>query len=216
MTIKGAIFDFDGTLMESMGIWEKIDERFLGSRGLEVPPDFGKTIALMTFEQVCHYVVEHFGLQDTPQELYSAWFAVAREAYENEVSIKPGAKEYLERLQRQGIAMAVASASDLELIAPCLKAHGIDGYFQAVVTTGAVSAAKDSPRIYETAARALGLRNQECAVFEDILLGIRTAAAAGFKTVGVYDDYSKKDHILMQKEADWFIMNFGEMEDWIG
>lgn len=214
MSIKGAIFDFDGTLMESMGIWEKIDEKFLGSKGLAVPKDFGKTIALMTFEQVCHYTVAHFQLPDTPSQLYRDWFAVAREAYENEVKLKPHAKEYLERLKQQGIVMAVASASDLELIAPCLRAHEIDGYFQAIVTTGAVSAAKDSPRIYEAAASALGLQNQECVVFEDILLGIRTAAGAGFKTVGVYDDYSKKDHILMQKEADWFIMNFSEMEDW--
>lgn len=215
MTIKGAIFDFDGTLMESMGIWEKIDETFLGSRGLSVPPDFGKVIALMTFEQVCCYVVERFCLQDTPAQLYRDWFAVARRAYEDEVKIKPGAKAYLERLKSRGIVMALASASDMELIRPCLKAHGIDGYFQAVVTTGEVSAAKDSPRIYEAAARALGLQNQECVVFEDILLGIRTAAAAGFKTVGVYDDYSKKDHLLMQKEADRFIMNFSEMEEWL-
>ncbi len=214
MKFKGAIFDFDGTLVESMGIWEKVDREYLNKKGVAVPENFGKTIALMTFYQVAEYVTEIFGWKESVQRIYEEWLEVAMEAYREDVYLKEGVAKGLSFLHKKGVKMAIASASDKIIIEECLKAHQIAKYFDVIVTTGEVSASKDSPKIYEEAARRLGFKTCECAVFEDILLGIQSAKRAGFLTVGVFDKYSEKEHILMQNEADWFIMNFGEIKEW--
>lgn len=211
MKFRGAVFDFDGTLVESMGIWEKIDEKYLNSKNVEVPKGFGKTISLMTFYQVACYVVDLFGWKESPQEIYDEWFKVAMEAYETDVYLKDNVREGLTYLKNAGVKMAIASASDREIIEACLQANGIEEFFEVIVTTGEVNASKESPRIYEAAAQRLGLEYGECAVFEDILLGIQSAKQAGFKTVGVFDNHSEKDHDAMKKEADWFITDLGEI-----
>lgn len=214
MKFKGAIFDFDGTLVESMGIWEKIDREYLNGKGVEVPHGFGKTISLMTFYQVAEYAVKIFGFKENAQNVYEEWLEVAMRMYDKEVCVKENVEEGLAFLYERGVKMAIASASERIIIEEYLKSHQLEKYFDVIVTTGEAKAGKDSPEIYKSAAHKLGLKPCECAVFEDILLGVRSAAQAGFLTVGVYDKYSESEHILMQNEADWFIMNFGEIKEW--
>lgn len=211
MKIKGAIFDFDGTLAESMGIWKRIDEIYLHSKNVEVPKDFWKTIMFMTFYQVAEYVVDLFGWDETPQQVYKDWFAVAMNAYENDVHIKDKVIEGLTYLKNAGVKMAIATASDRELIEACTKANGIAEFFDEIVTTGEVNASKESPRIYEATAERLGLKCSECVVFEDILLGIQSAKSAGFMTIAVYDSQAEADHEAMKAEADWFVNDLGEL-----
>lgn len=213
MNIKGAIFDFDGTLVESMGIWEKIDRIFLASKGHEVPKDFGRTIAFMTFMEVAEYTVDLLDLKETPQQLYDEWMAVAIDHYQREVVIKDNVRQGLEYLRQKGIRMAIASASDTVIIESYLKWNKLDEYIDAVVTTTDVKASKNSPQVYVEAARQLGFEHGECAVFEDILRGIQSAKEAGFKTVAVYDRYSEHEHEAMCFEADVFIEDFGMLPD---
>ena len=93
--MKGAIFDLDGTLLDSMGVWRKIDEDFLGKRGYLVPEDYLKAITSMNFKGAADYTIERFGLNEHPEDIMEEWFAMAIAAYTYHVQLKPYVREYL-------------------------------------------------------------------------------------------------------------------------
>lgn len=206
--IKGMIFDLDGTLIDSMGVWEQIDVDFLGKRGLTVPPDYLEMITPMGFLNAAKYTISRFGFPETPEEIEEEWLSMAEQAYSRDIEMKPGAKKFLKQCQAAGLKLALATSSMERLYQPCLKHHGIDKLFQAEVTTRQAGEDKHSPKIYLMAAEQLGLAPSECIVFEDILLGIQTAGAAGFQTAAVYENASAGDTDALKKLADYYVENY--------
>ena len=209
--IKGSIFDLDGTLLDSMGIWEQIDAQFLERRGIPLPPDYAEAVKAMEFSQVAEYTIRRFGLQETPQALMEEWTALSQQAYARQIELKPGAKEYLAQLAEQGVLLGIATSATEELFIPALRHNGVWDLFAAHTTTGQVARGKGFPDIYWATAEKLGLRPEECAVFEDILPGVQGARQGGFLTVGVYDPYSEAQWEQMQKEASLCIRSFEEL-----
>ena len=139
---KGAIFDLDGTLLDSMRVWDDIDVTFLKKRGLEVPPDYQEAITPLGFLEAARYTIRRFGFPETPEELIQEWHQMAVDAYTYEVELKDGAAEYLRYLKEKGIRMAVATSSSPELYEPALKRNGIYEYFKAFVTVSEVKRGK--------------------------------------------------------------------------
>ncbi len=206
--IKGMIFDLDGTLIDSMRVWEQIDIDFLGKRGLTVPPDYLEQITPMGFLNAAQYTISRFGFSESPEEVEQEWMAMAEYAYSHTIQMKPGAKAFLKQCQKLGMKMAVATSSKESLYQPCLKHHNIAHMFQAAVTTLQAGEDKHSPKIYEMAAGRLGLLPSECIVFEDILLGVQTAHNAGFLTAAVYEEASAKDTDALRSLADFYLDSF--------
>ena len=205
MKIKGAIFDLDGTLLDSMWVWDKVDTDFLGSRGFEVPLDYQKAIAAMGFRETARYTIERFRLEGQEEDIIREWNDMAARTYHEEVAIKPYVRELLEQLKRDGIRLGVATASYASLFEMCLKRNGIYDYFQAFTETKEVARGKGFPDIYIRAAEKIGCVPEECVVFEDIHQGILAAKEGGFYTVGVYEDksaYSWADIVRTLPSAD--------------
>ena len=194
---KGAIFDLDGTLLDSMRVWDDIDVAFLKKRGLEVPPDYQEAITPLGFLEAARYTIRRFGFPETPEELIQEWHQMAVDAYTYEVELKDGAAEYLRYLKEKGIRMAVATSSSPELYEPALKRNGIYEYFKAFVTVSEVKRGKGSP--------------ETCVVYEDILTGIRGAKMGGFAAVGVYDRSGEGNRAKMEQEADRYVTSFKEL-----
>lgn len=210
---KGAIFDLDGTLLDSMEVWNQIDEEFLKKRGLCVPADYQEAITPLGFLEAAKYTIARFGFSDTPEELMAEWHQMAIDAYSNEVEIKEGVKEYLEDLKQKGIPMAVATSSTEELYLPALKRNGILSYFQAFVTVAEVKRGKGFPDIYEKAAEKISCMPEECVVFEDILAGIQGAKMGGFTAVGIYDKSGAAKEEELKAASDCYIHSFLEFFD---
>jgi len=208
---QGAVFDLDGTLLDSMGVWEQIDRDTLGRRGIPVPEDYAQAVALLGFWQSAEYTIRRFGLPDTPQQLTEEWHQMAQDAYRFRVELKPGAREYLSRLRGQGVPLSVATSSHRELFLPTLERHGILDWFDAIVTVSEVSRGKGFPDIYEEAARRMQRMPQECVVFEDLPDALRGARDGGFYTVGVFDSYSKDEEMRLRQMSDRFIYDFREL-----
>ena len=133
------------------------------------------------------------------------------EAYALHVDLKPGAKEYLEKLKSQGIPIAAATSGDRELFIPCLKHNDIYEYFDAIVTVSEVKRGKGFPDIYERAAELIGVAPAECMVFEDLTAGVKGALDGGFQAMGILDDSSKKEWESIRKMATCTIRDFQEL-----
>ncbi len=211
LDVRGAIFDLDGTLLDSMGVWEEIDIAFLAKRSIAVPQDYVEKVTPMGFLQAAEYTIERLHLSECAQDIIAEWGRMSIDAYSHRIALKPYAKEYLKQLKAKGIRLAVATALTPDLYGPALRNNGILEYFDAFASLSEVSRGKGSPDIYLLAASRLGLRPEKCVVFEDILEGIKGAKAGGFLTCGVYDRYSahEKDKILAS--ADRYIISFKEL-----
>jgi len=207
---KGAIFDLDGTLWDSMDVWENVDRAFLGKRGIALPDDYMQIITTLSFRAAADYTIERFGLNERPEDLMQEWHDMAMDAYHNHVPLKEGAKEYLYWLKDQGVLLGVATAAEDELFIPALKRCGMYDLFDHITTLKEVKRGKGFPDIYEKAAEKMGLNPCECVVFEDIAAGIRGAKSGGFMAVGIYDDHAVDDHEEMKQRADAFLMSFNE------
>lgn len=207
---KGIIFDLDGTLIDSMGVWERIDVDFLGKRGYEVPNDYLDKITPMGFEACAVYTKERFNLKETPKEIIEEWYSMAIDAYTNVVKTKPGVKKFLDYLRLHNVKMAIATASDNALVIPALKNNGISEYFENITTVKEVKKGKGFPDVYDLAANKMGLNNTECAVFEDIYEGMKGAKMGGYLTVGVYEKSCITCEEKLREMCDIFIHDFSE------
>lgn len=209
--IRGAIFDLDGTLLDSMGIWAEIDRRFLSIRGIPVPGDYTERVTSMNYREAADYTIARFHLPESPQELIAEWVELSRKAYHSEIRLKPYGMEFLSALKARGVSLAVATAQKPELYEPALRNNGVYGLFDAFAHLGEVERGKGFPDIYLLAAQRLGLPPRACVVFEDISAGIRGAKAGGFQTCGVYDFYSEYEKDVILREADRYIHSYREL-----
>lgn len=210
MDFSAAIFDLDGTLIDSNSVWEKLDRIILERCGLTCGNEFISSLAAMTYEEAAA-ALHQKGLDISVSELTKELNELAEYEYSNNMSLKDGVKEYFDHLKEKNIKIALATASPRLLYEPALKHCGIYDFFSAFVTTDEVGRSKDFPDVYLKAAEKLGVPPDKCVVFEDVLKGISSASKAGMKAVGVYDKYSASDWENIKKIADKYIYSFKEM-----
>ena len=204
---KGHIFDLDGTLTRSNHVWSKIDEEFLGKRGIKVPEDYFKQVSAMNFEQAAVYTNDRFSLGENIQDIMKEWFDMAVYEYTNVIELCGNAGEYVRKLKEQGRKIALATASTEELYKPVLKRNGILDQFDCFVSTEQVKRVKGFPDVYELAAEKLGLQSKNCVVYEDIVEGIKGAKAGGFFAVACLNDHYSHDWDEMREIADEVVEN---------
>lgn len=206
---KAAIFDLDGTLLDSMGVWDQVDIDFLGKRGIEVPPDYMIKVSSMQLQQIAEYTIARFGLKDTPEGLMQEWDDMARVAYSTTVEAKPGALDYLRDLKSAGVKMGVATSLPPQLREPALRHVGMLDMFDDIVSVDdANDVGKDQPDVYLLAAERLGAKPVDCTVFEDLLVGIKSAKSVGMKVWAMHDDSSDADWPEICDIADGVLFDF--------
>ena len=212
MRLQSAIFDMDGTLLDSMHIWNDVGPKTLRSMGIEPAPDLGPRLMLMTFRDGAALCKEEYHLSESVEEIMDLTKDRVRSFYEQEVQAKPGVEKFLSLLKMEGVWMYVATNTDRDLVEAALKHTGLDGYFRGVMTCAEVGAGKkDSPEIYERCMRRLRSTKKDTVIFEDALHAIETAKAAGFRVCGVYDPSAEADQDAIRGLSDYYIRSFEEM-----
>ena len=208
MTFRAALFDVDGTLLDSLGVWQDIDRRYFAMKGMEVPEHYAEQINGLSFLQTAVYTKEHFGFPESPEEIAALWREMCREEYEKHLTIKPGVKKYLTGLRERGVKLAVVTTLSRNLFGPALERNGILHLFDACATTDEGGETKAEGRIYTLAAQRLDMPNADCAVFEDIPEGLTGAKKAGMTAVLVYDRHNEKSLSVSKNICDHYIETF--------
>lgn len=212
VAVKGAIFDMDGTLLDSMPVWEHASERYLQNKGIAAEEKLSEILFSMSMRQGAEYVKEMYGLDEDVDTIVAGVNDIVFSAYEKEVQPKEGIRALLEELGQRGIPMVVATSTDRPMVEAALKRTGLAPYFARIFTCTEVGAGKVKPDIYYTAAEFLGTEPGETWVFEDALYAIKTAKAAGFPVVGIYDETSRREQEGIRDLADIYLKDWREMK----
>ena len=199
MDKRYAIFDMDGTLVDSMGFWKNLATEYLQSKGVEtIPADILERIKPMTMSESAALFKQEFGLTgDVEGEMN----AMMEDHYRTDIPLKPGVFEYLHA--HKDVKMCVASATAEHLMEACLGRLGVRSCFEFLLSCERVGMGKESPAVYLEAAKRLGAKPPEIAVYEDALYAVQTAKNAGFCVIGVYD--KSADMEAVKAAADEFI-----------
>ena len=205
--IKGAIFDLDGTLLDSMFIWDTIGEEYLRSLGKEPHEDLKETFMTLTLEEAAEYYREHYGVTLSVKEIVDGVNAMVEQTYRTKVTLKPGISEYLAWLKENGVRMCVATVTDRYLVEETLERLGVRHYFSEIFTCAEVGFGKDKPVIYQKALEHLGTEKSDTYVFEDLPFALNTAKTDGFPTVGVYDRHEAHQDELKEL-SDYYVLDF--------
>lgn len=209
--MKGAIFDVDGTLLDSMTVWYNITNRFFIRHGLKLPDEKAAAYKEMTLEESLPQINEEFNLGMTKEQIMQEFKDMIAEEYANHIRLKPGADAYLKKLHGAGIKTAVATSGYEGLCKSAFRRLGIIDYIDEYAFSSEVGCNKGQPDVYLLAAKRLGLRPEECTVFEDIVLGLGSAKVAGFTTCAVYDPTNAGETETLKQISDQYITGWNEL-----
>ena len=209
--ITGAIFDLDGTLLDSNGYWNLAPDEYLKTLGKHAAPDLAQTIFTMTLPEASDYMIREYGLTQTPEEINEGVNAAMKRFYLTEIPLKEGVREAVEQLHGKGIRLAIASVTDRPLVEGVMRRFSLLERISRIVTVADVGVGKHEPDVYLEAARQIGCRPEETLVFEDALHALRTAKRAGFVTVGIRDEASAARQQEIRDTADYYLESFREI-----
>ncbi len=210
-SIKAAIFDLDGTLVDSMWVWQQIDIDYLSEKGHTVPDSLNDEITHLSFSQTAEYFKNRFSIEDSVEEIMNTWNTMAYNHYKNNVKLKPGALNYLKKLKNSGIKIGLATSNSIPLLTATLKNNNALDLFDAITVTDEVKKSKSNPDIYLLAAKKLGVNPSECMVYEDIIAAVEGVKLAGMKVTGVYDEHAKHQTDILKRECDNYIYSYEEL-----
>lgn len=209
--IEVVIFDLDGTLIDSMKTWVKIDIEYLAKFNKRVPEDLNESIEGMGFRETAEYFKERFDIPDSIEQIELDWNKAAYSKYAKEILLKDGVKSFIKKIKERNIKLAVATSNSRELTEVCLKRLQVFEDFDVIKTADEVKAGKNSPDIFIDVANALGVECEKCLVFEDIVTGLQAGIDANMKVCAVYDDFSKDTDDEKRKIADYYIYSYHEI-----
>lgn len=212
MAIRGAIFDMDGTLTESMHLWIEIGRRYLEGLGYTVSPEQNREMTKMLLEPMALYMQDQFGITKSQSQIVDEINKIVEPDYFETVVVKPTVVESLEAMQERGIRMCVATATDRHLTEACLKRNGIDRFFSAVFTCGEEHCNKRTSLIYDKARAHLGTSPEETYIFEDTYVSILGAKQSGCRVVALEDRWSEKKRDLIKEAADVYVERMGDLD----
>lgn len=204
------LFDMDGTLIDSNGVWKDVDRAFLARRGLPYTHAYYEGVAHTIFPLAAKFTKEFCKLPESCEEIMSEWLELAKDAYAH-VGVKPGVRAYLKQCRAEGRRMAVVTSSLPVHCSTALQNLDLEKYFERVTYAQELGLEKKQPDIWLTAAREAGLRPEDCTIFDDSIAACRGARRAKMRVVGVYDPFFSQDEWQMRSFCDVYIKSFEEL-----
>lgn len=212
-TKKAVIFDLDGTVVDSMWMWEDIDRKFFAKYNISLPDDYQKRVDGMSFYETALFTKETYGFPCSVEEIMNEWNQMAFDYYSNDVMLRECAHEFLDYLFCNNIKLGIATSNSTELCMEVLNKRGISHYFGTIITGDVCLNGKPAPDVYLKAAENLGVEPKDCLVFEDLYQGVQAGNNAGMTTVAIWGEYSDKSWNRISSESDYNIRSYKEIVD---
>ena len=210
--IKGAIFDIDGTLLDSMPVWENAGARYLATLGIEARPDLKERLDALSLLEGALYMQKEYKLSVTTEEILEGVNQVVKDFYFKEAVLKPGVCDLIQKLKKNQVRLIIATATDAEMAKAALIRNDIWKDFDGMITCEEAGAGKTSPKVFELAREHLQTKKEETWVFEDSLYAVKTASKAGFPVCSIYDAYSRDNTEEIRTFSDIYVKDFYEIE----
>ena len=204
------LFDFDGTLVDSMPMWEDIDRRYLARYHIPVPEGLSERLIPLSEDATAAVFLE-LGCPGTVASVRAEHDRMAQEEYEQRVPLKEGARELLDHLRASGAIIGIISASTLTRMLPCIARLGLSGYFNLILPCGEYDMHKNTAAPYELALQTLGVRAEDAVFVDDFHGNVKGAKQAGLCSIGVYDSVGAASWETMQKTADFCVTSLTEL-----
>ncbi len=211
MNITGAIFDFDGTLFDSMHVWKGYKNNFFNYLGIKLTQEDEEAFKGLFLRETFLLAIERFKLDKTYEELLTELFQYIKGRYLTETEPKNDVVEFLEKLKSKGVKIGIATATGEPALKAVLEKYGMLHYFSAIYSTYTVGASKTEPKVYDVVLEELGTPKEKTWVFEDALYAAKTAKANGYNVVGIYDKSEPKQDELKEL-VDKYIHNYKELD----
>ena len=204
------LFDLDGTLIDSNGIWAEVDRTFLARRGYPYTKEYYEGVAHTIFPLAAVFTKEYCHLEESTEEIMAEWMELAKDNYAH-VALKPYVREYLDALRARGEQMAIFTSCVPAHCRTALAVHGLAPYFERVIFAQELGMDKSDPAIFRRVTELLGVEAGECVFFDDSVKSCRSAKAAGMQVIGVYDPFFESTKAEMPAACHRFIGSFAEM-----
>ena len=204
------LFDLDGTLIDSNGIWAEVDKAFLARRGLPYTKEYYEGVAHTIFPLAAVFTKDYCHLSESTDEIMAEWLELAKDNYAH-VALKPYVREYLEKLRAQGERMAIFSSCIPSHCRTALAVHRLEPYFERVIFAQELGIDKGDPAAFRKVMELLGTKPEDCTLFDDSIKSCTSAKSVGLHVIGVYDPFFEGTKAEMPLVCDRFIRDFGEM-----
>lgn len=205
------LFDFDGTLVDSNGVWEVVDNTFLARRGLTPTWEYSETVGHSIFPLAAQFTIDYYHLDMSPQAIMDEWTEMGREAYLSQVPAKPGALAFLEQCARKGEDMALLTACVPEFCKAALKRLDMERYFSQLIFVQELGMLKKDPATFAYVLKELGASPEESTLYEDSPGACAAAKEAGLTVVGVYDPFYARYETELKALCHRYIHSFTEL-----
>ena len=204
------LFDLDGTLIDSNGIWADVDRTFLARRGMPYTKEYYEGVAHTIFPLAAQFTKDFCGLSESCEDIMAEWMALAKDSYAH-VALKPYTRELLDKLTAEGERLAIFTSAVPSHCETALETHGLRSYFERVVFAHDLGADKGTAEAFRQAADILGVAPEECIFLDDSVKSCRVAKEAGLYVIGVYDPFFEGTKGEMPDACHRFIRSFAEL-----
>ena len=205
------LFDMDGTLIDSNGIWKDVDTAFLAKRGLSYTKEFYEGVAHTVFPLAAKFTKEFCRLPESEEAIMAEWMDMAGDLYGTSVPVKPGVRAYLDKLRAAGERLIVVTSAVPVHCRTALTHLGLMPYFERIIFAHDLQLEKKDPQLWRLTAEMMGVAPEDCTLYDDSVEACRGAKAAGMHTVGVADPYFASTADEMARTCDRYISSFGEL-----
>lgn len=205
------LFDLDGTLIDSNGVWREVDYKFLNKRNLEATDEYLDAVSHAIFPTAARFTIDYYHLNESSESIMDEWMALAKDAYENQIPLKPGVLDYLRQQAAAGETLALVTACVPELGYAVLKRHGLTPLFQHLVFAQELGIEKRDPRFFHQVLSLLNTSPVDCVFYEDSPKNCAIAKEMGMTVVGILDPLYTNEEAMMHQTCDRCIKDFTEL-----
>lgn len=205
------LFDLDGTLIDSNGVWREVDERFLSARNLTATAEYLDAVGHAIFPTAARFTIDYYRLNESPEAIMDEWMSLAKDAYENHIPLKPGVLEYLHQQVDTGETLALVTACVPELGYAVLNRHGLTPFFQHLIFAQELGLEKRDPRFFQQVLCHLNVSPADCIFYEDSPKNCAIAKDMGMTVIGILDPLYECEEPLLREICNRCIRDFTEL-----